>query len=146
MAKVTLAAEASYSPTRPGRGRGPSASTTAAATTGIRDVIARVQALGYEARLMEAADAMGQIAGLTLRQAEETRAWLRYFLVSCCLTLPMMLVMWLAPSSALNALHRPWQCGGAWARACLPACLVWVSVCFNQAVTRTPPFIPNYHT
>ena len=129
MAKVTLAAEASYSPSRPGRGRDrgreqhQAGTATTAATTGIRDVIARVEALGYEARLLETADAMGQIAGLTQRQAEETAAWLRYFLVSCCLTLPMMLVMWFAPNSALDTLHRPWQCGGACVRACLPACL-----------------------
>lgn len=43
---------------------------------------------------------------------EETRVWLRYFLVSCGLTLPMMLVMWLAPSKVLEGLHAPWQCGG----------------------------------
>ncbi len=107
MAKITLAAESSYSPTRLHR--------PAPQQTGIRDVIAAIQALGYDAALADAADGpQGQIAGLTRRQAEETRQWRRYFVVACCLTLPMMLVMWLAPPAALAALHAPWQCGGAW--------------------------------
>lgn len=96
MAKITLSAAAPPTTT----------------TTGIRDVITAIRALGYDASLAETEDAVGQVAELTHRQREETRLWLRYFLVSCGLTLPMMLVMWLAPARVLEGLHAPWQCGG----------------------------------